>query len=226
MMNCCRCKESKPETAFSKNPLRKRGYNYDCKACRALAKLAKYWANPEKFKARDRSYREANPERHRATVQRHRDRNKARIAARRKEIRERDLTAYNRKARAYARSRQHKRREYETRRRKTDVRFSILSRLRGRLRGAVYHRGVKKCARTVELLGCSIDDFKKHIESLFKPGMSWANRHLWHIDHKRPCILFDFRDPAQQRNCFHFSNLQPLWYWENQAKRDRVLEAA
>lgn len=226
MLNCCRCQESKAESEFSPNPRRSRGYAYFCKSCGAATKRKRYWTNPEAGRSKDRTYRQANAQRHRDSVNAHRQRNKAKVAARRKELRERDLAAYNRKSRVYALSRPHKRREYEQRRRETDLNWSILSRLRNRLRGAVYHRGVKKCARTVELLGCSIDAFKKHIESLFKPGMSWENRHLWHIDHDKPCARFDFRDPAQQRACFHFSNLQPLWYWENQAKRDRVLEAA
>jgi len=52
----------------------------------------------------------------------------------------------------------------------------------------------------------------------FIAGMSWANYGEWHIDHKKPCALFDLRDTDQQRACFHYSNLQPLWAFDNRSK--------
>ncbi len=63
-----------------------------------------------------------------------------------------------------------------------------------------------------------------HIESQFHlwPGMSWDNMNEWHVDHRQPCKSFDLRDEAQQRRCFHFSNLQPLWACDNLAKGARV----
>jgi hypothetical protein len=47
--------------------------------------------------------------------------------------------------------------------------------------------------------------------------MSWDNWSLkgWHIDHIRPISSFDLSDPAQQKECFHYSNLQPLWAIDN-----------
>jgi len=58
-----------------------------------------------------------------------------------------------------------------------------------------------------------------HLESLFLPGMSWENRHLWHIDHVLPCAAFDLTNPKEQRRCFHYTNLQPLWALDNIKKR-------
>ena len=59
-----------------------------------------------------------------------------------------------------------------------------------------------------------------HLEAQFKPGMTWDNYGLkgWHVDHIRPCASFDLRDPEQQRRCFHYTNLQPLWAEENLKK--------
>jgi hypothetical protein len=50
--------------------------------------------------------------------------------------------------------------------------------------------------------------------------MSWATYGFrgWHIDHIRPCAAFNLSDPEQQKVCFHFSNLQPLWAPENLSK--------
>jgi hypothetical protein len=71
----------------------------------------------------------------------------------------------------------------------------------------------------LDLLGCSLGFAKLYLESLFKEGMSWDNygygNDKWHIDHIIPCALFDFTDIEQQRRCFHYTNLQPLWQPEN-----------
>jgi hypothetical protein len=76
-----------------------------------------------------------------------------------------------------------------------------------------------KSARTEELLGCSVDDFMKYIESKWLPGMSWENwgtmRHCWQLDHIKPCASFDLSKPEDQRLCFHFTNYQPLWSIDN-----------
>jgi hypothetical protein len=99
--------------------------------------------------------------------------------------------------------------------------FKVSKLLRSRIYDAVGRSG--KCASTSKLLGCSIEDFKAHLESRFQEGMSWENYSYngWHIDHIRPCSSFDLSDPAQQRVCFHYTNLQPMWARENQRKSDK-----
>ncbi len=75
----------------------------------------------------------------------------------------------------------------------------------------------KQC---LELLGCAIDKVVKHIEAQFEEGMAWDNYgyYSWHIDHIKPCDAFDLTDPAQRAECFHYTNLQPLWAEDNLAK--------
>ena len=64
-----------------------------------------------------------------------------------------------------------------------------------------------------ELLGCTFDELKKHLESKFSDGMNWNNygRKGWHIDHIVPCCFFDLTRIDEQKKCFHYTNLQPLW---------------
>lgn len=71
-----------------------------------------------------------------------------------------------------------------------------------------------------KLVGCTMDELKAHLESKFLPGMSWDSD--FHIDHIVPCSTFDLRDETQQRECFHYSNLQPLWPLENIKKGSRL----
>ena len=84
-------------------------------------------------------------------------------------------------------------------------------------------RYIKKTEPIIKILGCSIEDFKKHIESKFVSGMNWENHNAkgWHIDHIRPCASFNLINPEHQRQCFHYTNLQPLWWNENIAKSDK-----
>jgi hypothetical protein len=78
----------------------------------------------------------------------------------------------------------------------------------------------KKSESTIELTGCTIDELRVHLSSLFLPGMTWDNygKYGWHIDHVKPCAAFDLTDPEQQKECFNYTNLQPLWAVDNLKK--------
>jgi hypothetical protein len=100
--------------------------------------------------------------------------------------------------------------------------FLIKHRLRSRINRVL--RGALKSAPTLKLLGCSLEQFKTHLESQFTRGMNWHNYgRAWHIDHKEPCASFDLSNPAEQRKCFHYSNLQPLGAKENRCKHARII---
>ena len=100
--------------------------------------------------------------------------------------------------------------------------YRISNLLRRRILGAL--TGKTKAAHTLELLGCSIEQFREHLQKQFRSGMQWNNHgSVWEIDHKLPCASFDLSDPSQQRKCFHYSNMQPLFKQENREKRDKIL---
>jgi hypothetical protein len=69
-----------------------------------------------------------------------------------------------------------------------------------------------------------LDQLVKHLEKQFKNGMTWENRGFngWHIDHIIPISSFDLTDIEQQKICFHYSNLQPLWAKENILKSNKI----
>lgn len=105
-----------------------------------------------------------------------------------------------------------------------NIEFRTKKRLRGRIYVAL-KRGVKSQG-TMELLGCTIEQFKKHFQSLFTEGMSWDKYMKGEIviDHKIPCASFDLSVPDQQKKCFHYSNLQPLWELDNLKKGAKILD--
>ena len=50
--------------------------------------------------------------------------------------------------------------------------------------------------------------------------MSWENKGIWDIDHRRPCASFDLTNEEEKYMCFHWTNLQPMWHVENMEKGD------
>jgi len=112
-------------------------------------------------------------------------------------------------------------RNWANNRYKNNINYKVKSCIQARIRSAIKNN--YKAARTTELLGCSIEYLKVHLESQFQFGMSWDNYGDWHIDHKVPCAKFDLSSPEQQMACFHYSNLQPLWMIDNVRKGDKIL---
>lgn len=96
---------------------------------------------------------------------------------------------------------------------------------RARINKAIKGGRGAKSARTVALIGCSWTELRSHLESLFKPGMTWENYgfETWHIDHIKPIAKFDLTNPEEQRACFHWTNLQPLFASDNLKKGDNYV---
>jgi hypothetical protein len=132
---------------------------------------------------------------------------------------------HKKEIKAYRLKNREKDNEHKRNRFKIDVNFRIKCCLRGRLTKVLKNN--IKTEKTITLLGCSIDFARKHIEKQFKLGMTWENWGTgkgdkgmleWHIDHIRPCCSFDLSQESEQRLCFHYTNLQPLWAKENESK--------
>jgi len=74
------------------------------------------------------------------------------------------------------------------------------------------------------MLGCSLVEFKLHLESLFQPGMTWENygsgRNKWNIDHRHPLSLAKSEKELYKLN--HHSNLRPMWSQDNLKKGNRI----
>ena len=109
--------------------------------------------------------------------------------------------------------------KYVSETRKQSIQWRIAKRLRNRMREML--DGCKH-ESALKLLGCSIEDFKSHIQSQFKKGMAWNNYGDWHIDHIQPCASYDLQQEQHRKLCFHYSNMRPLWKIENQMKGDRI----
>ena len=101
----------------------------------------------------------------------------------------------------------------------------LIKNLRNRLRKAVERYKTIKSKSTMDLIGCTALELRKHIEGKFKTGMSWDNYGQWHIDHIIPIAAFDIRCPFQQKEAFNYKNLQPLWGLDNISKGDKLTKS-
>jgi hypothetical protein len=91
-----------------------------------------------------------------------------------------------------------------------------------------------KTGKIDNLIGCTIEQLKTHLESQFKEGMNWElygnkrdeNGNLigFHIDHIIPCSSFNLEIEEERKKCFHYTNLQPLWALENMSKGTKTME--
>jgi flagellar biosynthesis GTPase FlhF len=206
------------DTYFSKN--RKGEYLKTCNGCRKRFKERN--AKPE-IKAERKKYRDEHKEERHIYDTQLRDKEKKKeqdlLYTSRPEIKE--------KARQRAKewSKNNPERVKETReknkprikeRRKNDPAYRITCNLRNRVFKAV--KKGRKSAHTMELLGCSVEELKEHLEKQFTEGMTFENYGEWHIDHILPCASFNLLEPEEQKKCFHYTNLQPLWASDNISK--------
>lgn len=83
-------------------------------------------------------------------------------------------------------------------------------------------QGRTKSAETLSLIGCSWDHLRAWLEFWMRPGMTWENYGDWEVDHKIPCASFDLTKEEEQRKCFNYQNLQPLWMADNRRKKDSL----
>lgn len=219
---CSCCHRVLPLSDFHKDRTKADGLYSSCKECKhnkavwknrskeTLLKQQEYrkkrWANDPEFRKRSRDgvkeYLKNHPE-------------KAELYYRTEEARERQRQASKR----YRDKGGLK--NYVAKRRKEDPSFGIMLSLRARVKNSL--KGKDKSSSTVGLVGCSMIELKKYLESQFKEGMSWENYGIeWHIDHIVPCSFFDLSNEDHQRICFNWRNLQPLWKKDNLSKNRKL----
>jgi hypothetical protein len=223
---CNICGEEKPLEAFWKAKANRDGYNNACIKCKSI-----YHSNHNKKWRQTAHAKELKAESTKRYLIRHLEK--------RKEYRK--TTAWKSYIKEYRQSEHYKNQQKEYREKhKEERRISnaawmreyrkipqngIKSNLRTRINYALNAQNATKQFSTMELLGCTIVFLKDYLEFNFKEGMSWDNHTVcgWHIDHIIPCDAFDLTDPEQQKQCFHYTNLQPLWWYENLAKGAKIV---
>jgi len=123
------------------------------------------------------------------------------------------MNDYKRSEKGLQQENSRKRRKYAT-----DTQYNLKCKYRARIHAAL--KGLGKTGSSKDLLGCTLECFKKHLESQFTEGMSWENMgkgdDKWEIDHIIPVSVFDLN--KEQKIAFWYKNCQPLWYPEHKIK--------
>lgn len=205
---CGRCGVDKSLKSFNLCKTGRLGRHNHCRYCQRVYRKRYYERNATAARTYSRAYRKTE---------------KAIRERRENYIKRRDvLLARNRK---YRNTPEARRKANIARRRLyvTDLSFRLTVNLRVRVRKAL--AGISKSASTLNLLGCTLEEFKAHLKRQFKPGMLWSNYGYrgWHVDHIIPCASFDLSDPDQQLACFHYSNMRPTWRFDNQSRGCKFL---
>lgn len=116
------------------------------------------------------------------------------------------------------------RRIYNKNRKEIDPIFKLTCTIRTLINVSIKGNGYSKKSRTYEILGCSYEDFKTHLENQFTNGMTWENQGLWHLDHIYPISLAI--DEYHLIKLNHFTNFQPLWAEDNMKKGNKTNRVA
>jgi len=111
--------------------------------------------------------------------------------------------------------------EYLKNKRKTDIHYKISVVLRNRIKSLL--KGEKR-KKTIELLGCDLNFFQNWLKYQLVDTMTLENHgKIWHIDHVIPCAKFDLKNIEEQKKCFNWTNLQPMFSSENMSKKDNII---
>lgn len=113
-----------------------------------------------------------------------------------------------------------KRNEIIRQRIKNDKVFALKVFVRKRLCWCVKSKGRCKDSYLERILGCGLNDFITYLLSKHKEGMTLENYGKWQLDHIIPLSQANTVEDVE-RLC-HYSNIQPLWAWENRAKGSKI----
>lgn len=227
---CLKCETVKPLSAFNTTKSSKIGYRSQCKECTKIyldnnnetikEKRKEYYEqNKDIISVKGKEYR-SNPiviERNIKYQKEYRINNEDQLREQKKQYT------------ADPKNKEHKR-EYDKihnpYRYKNNTTYRITKLLRGRVRNAI--KDNIKSASTMELLGCTVEELKIHLQKTADDNYPDKNfdinnydSKLWHIDHIKPCSKFNMEDPEEQKKCFHYTNLQILTAEDNLKKYNK-----
>lgn len=182
--------------------------------------------NKEKVKITQSKYRKNNSEKEKKRHIKYLTENKEKRKETTKKYREKNRKKINKKAR----ENKEKRNKNHKIRYDNNSLYKLTCNIRAALGNSLRNGGYSKKSRSHEILGCSFEYFKEHIESQFIPWMTWNNHGLyngefnygWDIDHRVP--LSSAKTEEELLKLFHYTNLQPLCGRINRiVKRDSLI---
>lgn len=226
---CKECKIVKPISEFHKHKRFKDGLNSKCKDCKNLAHRKYYRLkliedadynekNNKKSEKYREEYRKKNKEKKRIYDKFYREKNKDKLKLKGEIYREKNKDIIRKK-----------KMEYKKNKLLTDPLYKLKFNISALIRGCFKNNGVVKKSKTHTILGCTIEEFKIHLESQWEDWMTWDNYgkyngeegYGWDIDHIKPISSAETDEDIINLN--HHTNLQPLCSHINRnIKRDNI----
>ena len=214
---CSKCKGEKKVCEFGSSKSSKDGLLYCCKECNNKRSKTYRNENYQKTLGQQKKWRDKNPEWVYNRQKKWRDENRE-LA---NEMKRNWLSKNPEKRKEYRENYKPRKREQRKERRNNDPIFNLTNRMRGRLRKYLTILNITKKNKTFEIVGCSPQFLKEHLEKQFVDGMTWENRSEWHIDHIIP--LSSAKTEEELYKLCHYTNLQPLWAEENLKKSNKII---
>lgn len=109
---------------------------------------------------------------------------------------------------------------YQKDRIKKDPLYKLIRGIRALILQSLKNRFTEKSKKTQDILGCSFEEFKIYLESMFDENMNWENQGTyWHMDHIIPISSANTKEEVYKLN--HYTNFQPLYWRDNLIKGNR-----
>lgn len=205
---CGRCKIEKEVCHFGKNKNDKSGYRSSCNECRKEESKNYREKNSEKRKETIKNFYEKNKESELLRLKKYRINNPEKRKETTKKYYEKNKVEIN--AKQIIRNKQYY---------KNNPLYRLIHNLRARTKE--YLKQHHSNSKTFDIIGCEPKFLREHLERQFKDGMSWDNYGSWHIDHIVP--LSSANCSEEINKLCHYSNLQPLWAYDNLSKGDKII---
>jgi hypothetical protein len=215
---CTKCGLEKPLDEFYKRSDTKDGYRKSCKLCDSTRITNKRKENINSFKEYQKKYRENNLNK---------------IKKYKEQWVKDNPNYYSEINKNWYLNNKNKKMDYERQRKLNDPLYKLTKNIRTMIGASFRTNGYTKNSKTNDILGCSFEEFKNHLESLFEPWMTWDNKgnwdgeptklnESWDIDHIIPIATAKTEDDIIKLN--HYTNLQPLCsFYNRKIKKDKLL---
>jgi len=219
---CSKCGEEKELSEFRFHKTTN-SYRCECKICEKKYKTEynkNYWLkNKNKLQENNKLYRINNMDKINENKKKYYNKHKEKILTKVKKRYENNKEQINKRKKEYVSKNKEKIKNQRTqyqRKNHSTVLGKLKHNIRQSIRRSLESKSYKKKLSSEIILGCTIQDFKKYLESKFEPWMNWDNKGLyngsfnfgWDIDH---IICLDSADTEEEIiKLNHYKNLQPL----------------
>lgn len=208
MKICKKCNIEKDLDCYGKNNSTKDKLQYICKSCCKI-KMDEYVSRPgvrEKMRLNTNQHQINNP----------------------KYYKQKDLENYNTnkdlwklKNKIYKSENKDKINTHLRKKYQTDTIYRTKRLITSLIVLSLKNNGYTKKSRTYQILGCTYEELRNHLEQQFLPWMNWDNQgkydgtldYGWDIDHIIPISSAKTEEELVKLN--HYTNLQPLCSYTN-----------